>query len=375
MTPLEITGIAYDIVRSSDPIQMPSKTGSKTWMGYLVRMKDQLFLTSSWFNKNDKTGKTSVTQYAEPYPVAIKNVGKANETTLEEQANSEFDSMVKKEIDKRMSDRPLPMLAHKFQDRGAKYIQYPCAVQPKLNGMRMLSDGRSAWSRGGKDIIPECVEHLQWNAGVVGIIDGELILPGNVLLQETMKATKKYRDGVSNKLQYHVYDVMNGIKANDPFRLRTRLLKDLVASENNPNIIFVETRIAVNYAEIMLAHHHFISQGYEGTMVRNLDSVYEINQRSNSLQKLKDMQDAEFRIVDVIEGDGSFKGCAIFVCDNGEGRFFNCTPEGSTAERKAYFHERALLIGQYLTVRYQELSKDQIPLFPVGVAVRGKEDF
>jgi hypothetical protein len=33
------------------------------------------------------------------------------------------------------------------------------------------------------------------------------------------------------------------------------------------------------------------------------------------------------------------------------------------------------LVGKYLTVRYQELSKDGIPIFPVGVSIREWGEF
>lgn len=373
-----INGLMYTIMKSSDAIETKSKTGVKSWKGYVVRSPmGEYSLTSSWFNENTKTGKKSVEQFATPYPVSQKNVGRANQTDVITQASLEFESMVKKELDKRNSVRPLPMLAQKFSER-AKYIQYPAAVQPKLNGMRMLFDGETGWSRGGKDIIPECIAHLTPNvAEVIGkaILDGELILPDNVLLQETMKATKKYRAGVSDKLIYCVYDVID-VSGTVSFDDRTEIVKSFVERINNPQIIFVETRIVNNAEEVKLAHKDFTTQRYEGTMIRNLASVYDVNQRSNGLQKFKDFIDDEFKIIDVIDGDGSFKGCAIFVCETHNGKVqFNCTPEGSTSARKALFESRETLIGKYLNIRFQELSEDLVPLFPVGVVVREKGDF
>jgi ATP-dependent DNA ligase len=373
-----INGLMYTIMKSSDVIETKSKTGVKSWRGYVVRSPmGEYSLTSSWFNENAKTGKRSVEQFATPYPVTQKNVGRANQTDVITQAYLEFESMVKKELDKRNSVRPLPMLAQKFSER-AKYIQYPAAVQPKLNGMRMLFDGETGWSRGGKDIIAECIAHLTPNVADVlagGILDGELILPNNVLLQETMKAAKKYRAGVSDKLLYCVYDMID-TTGTVPFEVRSATLKQMVEEINNPQIIFVETRIVNSVDEVKAAHKDFTAQKYEGTMIRNLDSTYDVNQRSNGLQKYKDFVDDEFTIVDVIEGDGSFKGCAIFVCEthNGQNRF-NCTPEGTTKARKELFESRESLIGNFLTIKYQELSSDSIPLFPVGIDVRKKEDF
>lgn len=364
----------FSILTRSDPIVMKSKTGEKTWVGYVVQDSvGNFYLTSSWFNKNTKTGKTSVTQFATPYLVTQKNVGRANETSVNEQALLEFDSMVKKELDKRASDRPLPMLAQTFTKR-KKYISYPAAAQPKLNGMRMLYDGTKAWSRGGKDIIPECIAHLQFDTKGY-IIDGELILKDNPLLQETMRATKKYREGVSENLMYYVYDIVDESMT---FEERSILLQQLVNDAANPSVEKVANVSIVDEDHMKRVHAIFTTQEnpYEGTMIRNWDSKYEINQRSNGLQKYKSFLDDEFKIVGVIEGDGSFKGCAIFVCETEDGKTqFNCTPEGSTEIRKEYFQQRDLLIGQWLTIRYQELSEDKVPLFPVGVSVRNDGDF
>lgn len=371
-----INGLMFTILESSAVIVAKSKTGHKSWQGYIVRSPmGAYYLTSSWYNVNTKTEKTSRLQWAEPYPVTIKNVGRANETTLEEQANLEFESMIKKERDKRLSERPLPMLAMKYQDR-AKYIDFPNAfAQPKLNGMRMLLDGKIGWSRGGKDIIPECITHLNFELDDPTIIlDGELILPNNVLLQETMKAAKKYRKGVSDKLIYCVYDMVD-TTGTIPFKNRIATLKSLVIAIDNPQIQFVETVPVCNADDVKAVHKRWTEQKYEGTMIRNAAGLYTINQRSNDLQKYKDMVDSEFKIVEVIEGGGSMAGCAIFVCETDAGYRFNCTPEGTTAIRKEYFANRDQYPGKFLTIRYQELSNDGAPLFPVGVSVRDSEDF
>lgn len=97
--------------------------------------------------------------------------------------------------------------------------------------------------------------------------------------------------------------------------------------------------------------------------------------RSYSLLKLKDFQDAEYRIVDIIDGDGSDKNLAIFVLETDNGSRFNCRPEGSQENRAELYINRPKLLGKYLTVRFFELSKDNIPIFPVGVSIREWGEF
>jgi len=70
-----------------------------------------------------------------------KNIGRSNETTVWEQAVSDAQSLWNKKIDAAYTEGkpakkdpvPLPMLALAFKDRKHN-IEYPCYVQPKLNG-------------------------------------------------------------------------------------------------------------------------------------------------------------------------------------------------------------------------------------------------
>jgi DNA ligase-1 len=368
------------IVQSSPVLVSKTRIGKdKFWQAHIVTEKGQWYTQTSYWQSTADGGQ-SVVQWSDPYEATPKNVGRANETSAEGQALFEFNSMVTKQRDKGYTEPgkksqilPLPMLAQKFSERGTK-MRWPVWVQPKYNGQRMLFDGRVGWSRGGKYIIPEVIQHLVGALPKLdgNIIDGELMLPGNLLLQETMKATKKYTPGLSETLVYMVYDV---VAPDMTFSERHELLKRIVKSAKNGQIILAPTYKAEDAAEVMTYHQQFVSQGFEGTMVRDDSEGYTIGQRSNQLQKYKDFVDAEFCILDVVEGDGRFKGAAVFVCETDKGVRFNCTPEGTMDHRRELFTTRKKHIGCWLTIRYQELSRDGVPLFPVGVDIRDKKDF
>ena len=369
------------IIQSSPILVSKTRTGKdKFWQAHVVTEKNRWYTQTSYWQSTVDGGE-SVVQWSDPYEATPKNVGRSNETSAEGQAFFEFNSMVTKQRDKGYTEPgkksqilPLPMLAQKFSERGTK-MKWPVWVQPKYNGQRMLFDGKEGWSRGGKKIIPEVIQHLVNALPKLDghILDGELMLPGNVLLQETMKATKKYTPGVSETLVYMVYDV---VAPDLKFSERHELVKKLVTGYTSPKaILLVPTHKAEDAAEVMTYHQQFVSQGFEGTMVRDDSEGYTIGQQSNQLQKYKDFVDAEFKIVDVVEGDGRFKGAAVFVCETDKGVQFNCTPEGTMDHRRELFTTRNKHIDKYLTIRYQELSKDGVPLFPVGVDVRDKKDF
>ena len=370
------------IVHSTPVLQSKTRTGKeKFWQGHVVCDSTGQWLTQSSFWQTNVDGSQSTVQFSDPYCVYPKNVGRSNETTAEQQAYLEIERDFKKQKDKGYAEigqqsevLPLPMLAHKFSDRGHK-VTWPAYVQPKLNGQRMLFDGEKGWSRGGKLIISECIAHIREEIGELPegvILDGELILPGNPLLQKTMTAIKKFRPELSPTLMYWVYDIVDPTRV---FSERFETLKSLTPSGES-HIILTPTALVENPSEVLFHHSQFVDVGYEGSMVRFDSEGYDIGHRNNQLQKVKDFVDAEFEVLDITEGGGRFKGAAIFVCRATETETFTCVMEGDMDYRRSLYEGRNSILKQkpFLTVRYQELSKDGVPIFPVGVALRETKD-
>jgi DNA ligase-1 len=344
----------FEIVHSSDVIDAPSKTGTKFWQGHVVKDGAGVFYTTTASWKTTNSGLSKIV-WAIPYKGEPKNVGRANETTNMDQAFLEFESMVKKEIDKRQSTKPLPMLAQPYGDR-KKYIKFPCAIQPKYDGMRMLYDGTTAWSRGNKEIIPEVVQHLHFDTKG-HIIDGELILPDNPKVNEVMKAAKKYRPGVSDKLIYRVYDIVDETMTFQERFFRLTEIVNGLQTNGNANIVLSNTVTVGGEELIEYWHSEFVKEGYEGSIIRNLDGRYTINKRSNDLQKHKDFVDGEYEIVDIVPaGGGSSSEVGKFVCRTENGDLFESTATGTEAERREYLSNKLSYIGKFAKVKYRELS-------------------
>lgn len=367
------------IVKSSPILYSKASTGlDKMWQGHIGLDGEQYFIFSTSWRKLAGGGESKVVQSI-PYPTTVKNLGKANETTPLEQAESEFESMCKKQSDSKnylpagaavASEKlPQPMLAQKYRDRSSK-IQYPAFVQRKYDGNRMIFDGKSGQSRGGQPMIPEVIQHLQFDTFGL-ILDGELMLPENVKLQVTMTAIKKYTKELSPKLLYCVYDVVDPVLT---YEERKERLETLVKYFPK-NVILVETQRVYNEAEMQKYHQQFVLEGFEGTIIRNTKGLYAVGQRSNDLQKHKDFQDAEFKVVDVTSGAGLYDGCAILVCETKEGKRFNSNPEGTLEYKRDLFKNRQNLIGQWLTCRFFDKTADGIPVFNVGVSFREQGEF
>lgn len=372
-----------------------SSTGEdKFWIGRALSDGNSFYTqTESWHIT--KSGDESKHVFSTPKEIFGKNIGKANETTPEEQAISEINSELDKKTQKGYwnfgedapDSLPLPMLALKFSERGHD-IKFACFGQPKLDGLRALSDGKKFWSRNGKLNIPETVAHLKSEVSKGIILDGELILPKGSTFQGTIKAAKNKEP---TNLEYWVYDLIDLNNPNLTFQERFKVLAELVNSgELAPGIKLVLTRWIDDEEDLTEFHTENVKEGFEGTMLRNADGIYKQKDRSKDLQKFKDMKDEEFEIIDVVEGEGKAKGCAIFVCITNDGHVFNATPAMTDEERQELFLERKLLIGKQVTVKYQEITSGtkcksdlctgdsnnhRVPRFPnaMAVAVRDYE--
>lgn len=317
-----------------------------------------------------------------------KNIGRSNETTPEQQALSEAASKWEKQIKKGYvedvsraaeGDKDIEggydcMLAHKFSDHAHK-INYPAYVQPKLDGHRCLAvieNGKcTLWSRTRKPItsMPHIVKELE-NVYPKGThrLDGELYNHSykDNFEDITSLIRQEEPDPRHTEVQYHVYDR----PAESGFSERTEKLYNEIhayekATKKLDYIRVVETVKVDSEEEMMLAFEHFLLRGFEGAMARNSDGPY-MGKRSYDLQKIKEFVDAEFPVVGVTEGRGKLMGHAIFICKTPEGKEFNVKMRGDSAVLKKYFDDDSLWKGKQLTVKYQKVSKYNIPIFPVG---------
>jgi len=101
--------------------------------------------------------------------------------------------------------------------------------------------------------------------------------------------------------------------------------------------------------------------------------MYNVGNRSADLLKMKEFQDDEFEITGFYEGEGGEKGLVLWKCKTKDDKEFGCRPQGTHEDRRELFKHGADYVGKMLTVRYQELTKDGIPRFPIGIAVRDYE--
>jgi len=135
------------------------------------------------------------------------------------------------------------------------------------------------------------------------------------------------------------------------------------------NIKLVETTKIGCETALKEYHQKFISQGYEGSILRWGDAGYKLNGRSSNLLKYKDFIDIACKIVDV-EASEKRPTQGRFTCELEDGRTFGTGMRFSHKEREEVLTNKTDYIGKTAEIRFFEYSDDGIPRFPVAVGVR-----
>jgi len=353
-----------------------------------------------------------------------KNVGRANETTPQEQAESEAQAKWQKKLDKdyALSEEDAenkqfyaPMLAQKYEDR-KDGLEYPLYSQPKLDGIRCIVQCVSpnphgsddvllvAKTRNGKiiDAIPHILNSLKgfFIKRPDSILDGELYnhdlrdnfnkitslvrkqkpvrldSDNNKSFQKKEIAFQESLEASAETIQYWIYDApqVGVFKENVDFSLRLeQLFLELPTSDSTNCIKGVTTTQVISEKQLDEIYGTYISEGYEGQIIRT-DSSYE-NKRSKGLLKRKEFQDAEYMITGIDEGNGTRRGTAkhlVCYCDKTK-QAFHSNIKGSFDYLAEILENQGDYVGKKATIRFFQLTPAGIPRFPFAVGFRDYE--
>lgn len=324
-----------------------------------------------------------------------KNLGKTNATTPEQQADLEVMAEYTKKRERKYYEHKddlqnvqagghkffAPMLAQTYESGKAFRTKLPWVLtQPKLDGVRAVTRQYGLFSRQGKPFpavrhIHEIItSQMRLVADGTIIIDGELYnhaLRDNfdeiVSLVKKQTPTPAELDKIKANIEYHVYDMFDTRNPEMSFQNRYEMLCHYTSHEmHHPVIKLVATHCSSSQDALDNIYAGFLSDGYEGQMIRAADSVYE-NKRSHSLLKRKEFRDDEFPILFIEEGEGNWAGYAkAIVCQLPDGRTFGSGLRGNQEFARELLHRNPM--PKIATVRYQNLTPDGIPRFPVAVA-------
>jgi len=315
-----------------------------------------------------------------------KNTGKKNATSAEDQATKEAKATWKKKKEsgyfdnvKDIDDNSFtePMLAKNYDDYKDD-LKYPVYSQPKLDGIRCVVKRDGMWSRNGKPIVsaPHILVSLQpfFDRFPDAILDGELYADKFAndfnaicsLVKKTKPTAEDLAESAKN-IQYWVYDWI----VQKTFSDRNA---DITTYLTNNNVVRrVPTHLVDTITHLNELYEKYVDEGYEGQMVRT-DGPYE-NKRSKHLLKRKEFQDAEFKILDIVEGVGNKSGMAgHMVFKNHKGIEFHSNIKGNREYLKELLKNKKKYLGKSATVKYFNLTPDdEIPRFPYTIAIRDYE--
>ena len=316
-----------------------------------------------------------------PTAAEIKNPGRANERSAEDQAIFEATNRHKAHLehqgystdlaavlegDAAGPDYFMPTLA---VVENHKHMPQEIYISPKLDGLRCVITKDGAFTRRGKRYVStkfieeDLKEVFEQNPNLV--LDGELY--NHALKDDFNKITSLARkakassisqadwETIRDVLQIHIFDFKDESAPDIPFSERYKILQKL-AGITKRAVIVEQHRTVLDPMFIKYAHDEYCKDGYEGAMIRDPLDPY-IHDRTKKLQKVKIFIDAEFPVVDFTPGKGKMGDIAARVTvrlKNGE----TCDAgiNGTHEYCRELLKNKDQWIGKLATIKFQNYT-------------------
>lgn len=106
------------------------------------------------------------------------------------------------------------------------------------------------------------------------------------------------------------------------------------------------------------AFRRFVSQGFEGAMVKDTAAPYTPGKRSNAWLKVKDVETEDCAIVSVHEGKGRLVGTMGYVVVEHGTRLVRVGGGFTDEQRRQIWEHRDTVIGSWLEVSFQNMTPE-----------------
>lgn len=295
------------------------------------------------------------------------------------------------------NQNPNVMRAQKYTP-GTTKLEFPVEVSIKYDGERVVAyvgpDGDIVL-RSRKGRVFSHLTHIKSELSYIFddyphlVLDGELYIHGAPLQEiRGIISTTTHVHARSKEVDMQIFDIIVGsgeIPDDAPYSDRYKFMKSLGEKHNS----LVSIKVAPSYScadhwQITTLHDGFVSQGYEGAMIRVPTAPYS-RTRSRNLLKYKQFDDEEGTIIDVLDCrilDGREQGLAIFKILRDNGVEFNCRPSGNFELRRLWlqhkhvilYSENGIPLNRRYTFKYFGNNKDGTPNIATGVAFRDERD-
>lgn len=291
---------------------------------------------------------------------------------------------------------PKPMLA-KQADKvtNSKIYDKSWYASRKIDGLRALiymgddqklhtsSRGAMNYDAAMCEILnhPTLIQIFKENPGI--ILDGECYHHGMTLQQLNSVARTQKTVVDYDVLQFYWYDIVD---VNSTFDERWALMNDIKDKFNlifDPDktfeygelrIQFVPQILISGYDNMIKLHNDYVSEGWEGLVIRDPDKTYRPNGRTNDMIKIKKYSDME---VEVIDYELGLRGSEdmTFRCKLSNGIEFLAKPFGDRKLKEEYVTNfESEYKNKLATIKYFYLSDTGVPLQPSLKSFRIIED-
>lgn len=273
------------------------------------------------------------------------------------------------------------MLAYEYE---SGRLDYPVFISPKLDGMRAVAihdeKGVAMFSRRGTPIVgvPHIVEAIRLLS--YGVYDGELMHPDGFQTTVSVCRRENPLHPDFERVSFHIFDRVDTQEWDSPKKPASHRFEALqwtlqAAEMRNPGLplkLVKHFRVS-NSQKLQEWHKHFVSEGYEGTMIQG-DLPY-VKKRSWSIMKLKDFLTLDAKVIGWEPGDttGKFKHCmGRLICEDLKtGVDFKVGSGFVDSDREITDG----WIGKFIEVKYQnwtdpDESGKVRPRFPVYIRTR-----
>lgn len=313
----------------------------------------------------------------------------------DEYSESELSSILG-EVVTNQDNVPKPMLA-KQADKvtNTKIYNKVWLASRKIDGLRCLiymekdnklhtaSRGAMNYDAAMIEILnnPELNNIFKENPGL--IMDGECYHHGWTLQQLNSIARTQKTAVDYSILQFYWYDIVD---VNSTFDERWSYMQDIKDQYNlifDPEKEFKQEELRIQFVpqvevtgwdNMMKLHNQYVSEGWEGLVIRDPDTLYRPNGRTNDMIKIKCYKSDEFLITGYELGLRGNEDM-VFTLVTKEGKPFKAKPHGDRAQKDWYVNNfDSECLNHYATVKYFYMSDDNVPLQPSVSNIRIEED-
>jgi len=267
-------------------------------------------------------------------------------------------------------------------------------MEVKLNGVRGLFEMNESGviqvrSRGNKlytqfEYICLYMQDLFMYLPPGTILDGEIYKDGFHLEDISGTArTINVKAELAGQMTAHIFDAVlpfDPVYENRKEYLEgvfEKFLEEFNYKPSDVPIVLVPYKIGNTMDDIYEFHKKATNEGYEGTVIKRMSAgtanktmcIYK-GGKSGRFYKLKDVNDEEGIILEVLDCTGKESGCARFKLVDPRGNIFTIRPAGSYEFRKELYQQGDELIGQLYTYECTGFTKYKVPNHPVGISVR-----